>query len=505
MAPRSRMMSDQQRLSEQLQLLSHFEYSDLHMSYPGVGMHSNKATRNPDTNNIIRILDTIAVALTTGAAGDVYAAAFDTRGGLTLVLAKNDVFTPEDDAAVLDLCRVITAPQTFDARDVFPFLFTRCGANIKKRIMKMDNSVGTLSNGIEEVLKVYKPALSVDEEFPLSADYRALRYGDKRDEVPAARMIRDLLEVIKDTVQHFNSLDQSASRNVVYRSFSAIVFAALVLQRSLLLRSLCESETLIYHGRTLEAERLKRHLAKVCQYSEGITELIEYAKRYLPDGIEHRWVNPIQGTVEAIVQLDGDYTMVIQKALGGVAPTEDTLTTLRSRFPDMRDKWSTSSSIKTRLHAEIRILLHLSVSFDENSDHSQQQPIGCSKRSCLCCTLWIWAYNDRYGTNWLTSGSHGKPYSAWALPGGSNAHAWTTDGRSAVDKVVMNGVQERLTRTIYRLFPKQRRYSAEHRSSASELGGSDSEGERMANKRNKNLANDANDVWNAIGRKWAFY
>ncbi|KAI6154786.1 hypothetical protein BKA82DRAFT_997657 [Pisolithus tinctorius] len=499
MAPRSKLMSAQERLSEQLQLLSQFKYSDLDMPYAGVGQHSNKATRSLDTKDIIRILDTIAVALTTGVAGDVYAAAFDTRGRLTLVLAKNERSTADDDRAVRHLCSLIISPQTSAARDVFPFLFARCRANIQKRIAKMEAVVKGFSVGIDEVLKDYKPK-SIDEELPLSTDYRALRYGDKRDEVSVPQMIRDLLEVIKVTVDLFNSLDQSTSQDDVHGTFSAIVFSALVLKRSRLLRSLCEFQGFIHRGRTLEAERLKRRLAKVCQYSEGIDDLIFYAKHYFPAGIPHCWVGPIEGTGETTVQLYGGYIGAMKRALNNVTPSQKTLHAPRGRFPEMGEEWNRSSSIKTRVHAEIRILLHLDTPFDENSGHSQQQPIGCSKRSCLCCTLWIWAYNKKHGTNWLTSGSHGKPDSAWALPG-PYAHAWMKDGQSEVDEAVIDGVQERLTQTIDLLFPMQRRLSDEHRSSGSELGGSDSDGEKVAKERNQNLASDANRVWANISGK----
>ncbi|KIM73016.1 hypothetical protein PILCRDRAFT_734683 [Piloderma croceum F 1598] len=69
-----------------------------------------------------------------------------------------------------------------------------------------------------------------------------------------------------------------------------------------------------------------------------------------------------------------------------------------------------------RIHAELRIILHFSPPLLSESLRqlplrgSAQLPIGCSKRSCLCCVLWIDAFNGRTGMSWMTSGSHGKPY-----------------------------------------------------------------------------------------------
>ncbi|KAI6146328.1 hypothetical protein BKA82DRAFT_994208 [Pisolithus tinctorius] len=445
------------------------------MRYQDAGHFRNKRRRNwHDTKSTIRILDTIAVALTTGRPGDVFAAAFDTRGGVTLVLAKNDSPTAEDDQAVRDLFRWITAPETTGAYDVLPFLFTRCGENIAKRMVKMDDAVRDFSHGLEEVLRHYTPVSSIDEEFPYSTTYRSLQYGDQQ--VPFVKMMRELLEVIRGRVQAFNLQNPSATPDV-YCRYAQLALVAFVLKRSRLLRSLCESTSPMDRNCKLQVERLKRRLAKVCQYYHGIEDLVDHTRRHFPQGIAHCWVDPIRDTGETTVNLEGDYFGAIEQALGGVSPSADTLTTLRGKFPNMGETWGAGRSITTQLHAEIHILLHLSKSFDI-LDRSQQQPIGCSKRSCLCCTLWIWAYNNKYRTKWLTSGSHGKPYSAWALPGYSYAHAWAANGRSDVDIAVMKGVEKRLIRTIAQLFPNQRRLSDEYRWSGSESGGSDSEEER---------------------------
>ncbi|KAI6152622.1 hypothetical protein BKA82DRAFT_4112897 [Pisolithus tinctorius] len=466
------LMSDQRRLSEQLQLLYHFGYSDIDMRYQDVDHLSDRHRQKwYGTKSTIRILDTIAVALTTGRPRDVFAAAFDTHGGVTLVLAKNDSPTAEDDRAVRDLFGWITAPETTGAYDVLPFLFTRCGANIAKRIAKMDDAVRGFSHGIEEVLRNYTPEPSVDKEFPLSTDYLDLQY--RGQQVPFEQIMRDLLGGIMDRVGDFTLQNISATPDL-YPRYITLVFVAFVLKRSRLLRSLRESTSPMDRNRKLQAERLKRRIAKVCQYYDGIAELVDLTRRHFPQGIAHRWVDPICDTGETAVDLEEDYLVAIERALGGVSPSTDTLTTLHGKFPNMGGTWGASRSITTRLHAEIHILLHLSKSFGI-LDRSQQQPIGCSKRSCLCCTLWIWAYNNKYRTKWLTSGSHGKPYSSWALPGCSYAHACVADGRSEVDIAVMRGVRERLIQTIFQLFPNQRRLSDEYWSSGSEPRQSDGE------------------------------
>ena len=84
------MGNNQNNLSEQLQLLHELNCSDLDVCPTKMlGLTVIKLSRNVDTNCDIRFLDAIAAALTTGNPGDVFAAAFDKRKRMELVLAKN--------------------------------------------------------------------------------------------------------------------------------------------------------------------------------------------------------------------------------------------------------------------------------------------------------------------------------------------------------------------------------------------------------------------------------
>ncbi|KAI6145052.1 hypothetical protein BKA82DRAFT_20132 [Pisolithus tinctorius] len=88
----------------------------------------------------------------------------------------------------------------------------------------------------------------------------------------------------------------------------------------------------------LEASgKTERRLTKACEYYHGINDLIRYAKRHFPDG----------------------------KESGANA---------RERLPGVGKRWSDNRSLKTRVHPEICILLHLSISFD-SSDILYRQAI----------------------------------------------------------------------------------------------------------------------------------
>jgi hypothetical protein len=71
----------------------------------------------------------------------------------------------------------------------------------------------------------------------------------------------------------------------------------------------------------------------------------------------------------------------------------------------------------------------------------------------------------------MTSGSHGKPYANWALPGAACSYAIGADGRSLVDEAVLEAVLTRLPDALDRLFPGQKRISDEHVSSGDESSG----------------------------------
>ncbi|THH11809.1 hypothetical protein EW146_g7915 [Bondarzewia mesenterica] len=95
-------------LSEQLQLLYELSYSDLNMPYRAAEVHSNRDIIDSDLSTDGRILDIIAISLTTGEPGDVVAATFDRHKHLGLVLAKNGRPTLEDENATACLIAAIT-------------------------------------------------------------------------------------------------------------------------------------------------------------------------------------------------------------------------------------------------------------------------------------------------------------------------------------------------------------------------------------------------------------
>ena len=127
----------------------------------------------------------------------------------------------------------------------------------------------------------------------------------------------------------------------------------------------------------------------------------------------------------------------------------DNVDTLHKKFPSMFTSWERRQTVHACIHAELRIILPLGLASALGCDH----PIGVRKRSCLCCALWIGSHNYKFGTQWSTSGSHGKPYANWALPGTACGYAVGEDGRSSTDIDVSRGVSIRLEDALCWLRP----------------------------------------------------
>ncbi|KAF5374108.1 hypothetical protein D9615_008811 [Tricholomella constricta] len=420
---------------------------------------SGSGFRHPldlDTNRDVRLLDTIAVALTTGNPGDVFAASFDKRQQVQLVLSKNGPPTPEDVSAANELISLIGSPSVADAIDLFPFLIRRCGVNIDKRIHNLHTSLqdGELLNDFMLALQAYTPEANIQAEFPAAGAH--MFFQKYRNAVPAfATVWRDVVEMLTDkTAQGLDAEDVASSA----KKYAKLFALANALRLSPFLKTLTDDRNLSNKDCKERAEKLKRRLGKVCQYVSGVSHLIQKAKRLFP--IPHRWVtDTFTGTGEGVFDLCDSAYDAVANGLKQSSLSPETLNKLDRHFPSILGNWGKNQTVHACIHAELRIILHFGLSSLHNLN---VHPIGVSKRSCFCCVLWMESHNRIFGTRWMTSGSHGKPYANWALPGAACSYAIGADGRSSVDDAVLELVSTRLTDALDWLFPGQKRISDEH-------------------------------------------
>lgn len=135
------------------------------------------------------------------------------------------------------------------------------------------------------------------------------------------------------------------------------------------------------------AERLKRRLAQVSQYLR-IKQLIKLVKRF-PD-IQFRWVTEKWiGTGEEAFATCADPMDVAEYAMGQ-EPSPQVSQAITNFFPKLMKNWERRRHVEPCIHAEICITMNLSRPLLSSTRTTELPlPIRCSKRSCLCCILWM--------------------------------------------------------------------------------------------------------------------
>jgi hypothetical protein len=323
----SEISVSQSQLSEELQLLAEFGYSDLDMPYQSVGVRSNKDIREPETHSDMRVLEVIATCLTTGKPGDVVAAAFDKRRNIKLVLAKNgDVGSTDYMATHTFISDLMIAS---DWIDLLPFLVNHSKTNIDKRISSLHRSITDVRSTLEKAATEYTFE-SMEKEFPRLDDYRDVTYVGEN--IPTvARVLSDLIQECINASDFAVNEDQQS-----FMKYVRLVNVAGILRDSRFLSHLISNPNRANWERIQDALKLKRRLGKVCQYTT-IRQLIEKVQR-LPN-IPFEWVEEsFTGTGEG----EFEFCMDPMEAVGRVLDrqlTSKEIYEVTERFPSLSNNW----------------------------------------------------------------------------------------------------------------------------------------------------------------------
>jgi hypothetical protein len=314
---------------------------------------------------------------------------------------------------------------------------------------------------------------SMEKEFPRSDDYRDIMYVG--EDIPmVAHMLSDLIQECINASDFAVDEDQQS-----FMKYVRLVNVAGILWDSHFLSQLISDPNRANWERIQDAVKLKQRLGKVCQYTR-IRQLIEKVQR-VPN-IPFEWVEEsFSGTGEGEFKFCVDPTEAVGHVLHRQLTSKE-IYEVAEHFPTLSSNWM-GRRFYPRIHAKLRIILDLSPSLLSESlgqlplQGSEQLPIGCSKHSCLCCVLWIDTFNGRTGMSWMTSGSHGKPYTNWALPGTVGEQIRTT--LCGVDGQVVKGINTRLKDMLAWLNVKggPKRISDERASSGSKSDTSEHAGE----------------------------
>ncbi|RDB16083.1 hypothetical protein Hypma_007331 [Hypsizygus marmoreus] len=427
----------QTRLSEELLLLQELGFSDIYVhDFPAVFRYRNSG--DSDTDSDLRLLEVITAYLTTGNPGDVVAAAFDKREQICLVLAKSLTIGSADYVATRAFLLALRNADTWI--DLYPFLATHCKRNVDKRVRKLNESITDLFDDLQLAATEYR-FYDIENQFPRSRGYRRIKYPD---EPPTPqRFLRDLMHICVAQSATFELQNNEASLIQYMELFGA----ADALRRCSFLRHLTyeshDGECSVLKGRV---ERLKRRLDKVCQYARTAA-LIRLVKR-LPS-VPFRWVeDTLVGTGEGSLEICRNPMEVVERVLDQHPLSAEQTEALLRHYPDLCKNWEQRSRfVNTHVHPELRIILDLCRPLLSGPHpppgHVAPLPIGCSKRSCLCCIVWIDLFNDTAGMKCVTGGTNGRPCDDWALPGAAGEMKQVSNWRY-FDKSVVNGIHRRL-------------------------------------------------------------
>jgi hypothetical protein len=221
-------------------------------------------------------------------------------------------------------------------------------------------------------------------------------------------------------------------------------------------------------------EKLQRHLNKICQYYHHIFVLIRYLRDANLGKIKAMWVDKFDKGPLTISLVPLPWQVI--EEIGHPVSTEQ----LNVAFPDLMKSWE-DRSYQARFHAELQIILCMEeyrmsvrisypIMWSKRPHTKQDMLIGVSKRSCLCCFLYINHYNREFNQTWKTSGCHGKAYENWALPCSACsacAVKWTPENQKQhekVDTAVIQDITDRLQFVLDKLMHDSQ-YSDDYASS----------------------------------------
>ncbi|KAG5640377.1 hypothetical protein DXG03_008880 [Asterophora parasitica] len=410
MPPRpTRKYPSQETLSRRLSILEFKDYFDP----AAVRSNISERTHEPDggSHRAVRALDVVALCLTSGEQGDVTAAAFypiDSKKQNTLIVCKNREATPQDRLRLIDFKKTLIASSAWT--DVFrDFILRHCAENITKRVKLFKESFSQIHKQLEDMANTYTPPQApLDQVFPRSDKLRETLYKGGEPADPRV-MLFDVLRKCRQAAGEF-AIDRPEERETAQQNLDkyldlwkladCIRVSAFM---ELLLLPLSTSDDIV--------AKFIRRLNKVCQYARIELLLKHYDWTTLPTC----WAT-LSSTV---MPQGGKFSRgTANSMLEPLMSKQKSNLAAINMMKNTSKVWNPRDILRPTIHAEIKmiIFIHTRTSPKAVSDSpSPQLPIGCSKRSCICCSIWIAAFNESSEMAWMTSGSHGKPYDQWAF------------------------------------------------------------------------------------------
>jgi len=410
-------MTDQNQLSEQLQLLELLRKRRANRSLEPPGDQSlgrlselgNRRGRLAIQDNETLMLQLVALSLVGQTRGDTFAVALDKRdaSNFTFVLATNRRQTPADEDRARRFFDVASSADSM--RALLLFAVGSSSRKVNARLAKLRRTIVQCLPAVRRLVQRYRwPQNDLRGRAQELLPVMRAKFGD----IPPPALYVKILQSLARAVSPNHSFHDSPSDDDYDRLVDILNMATFMLSTRFM-SWMAKSDR---HSEPMDV--LERRLYRVAQYMMGATSLLEMRRTLPRNGEDLPYVWAVVGgephTVEDIFLLRTPLEVARE------LDARWTESALRTKLSNL-DQWVPFAS--PRIHAELRLIASCNRGFlDPSFDtYDPRKPaavrIASSHDVCTLCALWVTVYNRNFGTRFKVSpmGGSGKMDRNWAF------------------------------------------------------------------------------------------
>jgi hypothetical protein len=410
-------MTDQNQLSEQLQLLELLRKRRANRSLEPPGDRSlgrlselgSRRGRLAIQDNEMLMLQLVALSLVGQTRGDTFAVALDKRDAFnfTFVLATNRRQTPADEDRARRFFDVASSADS--VRALLLFAVGCSSRKLNARLAKLRRTIVQCLPAVRRLVQRYRwPQNDLRSRAQELLPVMRAKFGD----IPLPALYVKILQTLARAVSPNHPFHDSPSDEEYDRLVDILNMATFMLSTRFV-SWMAKSDRHAEHMDVLE-----RRLYRVAQYMMGATSLLEMRTTLPRNGgaLPYAWavVGGEPHTVEDIFLLRTPLEVARE------LDARWTESTLRTKLSNL-DQWVPFAS--PRIHAELRLIASCNRAFlDPSFDtYDPRKPaavrIASSHDVCALCALWVTVYNRNFGTRFkvFPMGGSGKMDRNWAF------------------------------------------------------------------------------------------
>jgi hypothetical protein len=415
----SRQFTDQNQLSEQLQLLELLRKrrGNRSQALPGdrsldlLAEYGGHRGRLGVQDSETLMLQLVALSLVGQTRGDTVAVALNKRdpSNFTFVLATNGRHTPTDEDRARRFFDV--AASTDSERALLLFAVTSSTRKVNRRLAKLKKTIVQCLPAVRRLIQRYRwPQNDLHRRARELLPVMYAKFG----EIPPPALYIKIFQALARAVSPNHPFLGSSSDDDYDRLLDVLNMATFMLSTRLvswMARNDRYSESMAI---------LERRLCRVAQYLMGASSLLEMRSTFPRKG-GTRTLSYVWAAVGREPRIVEDiFLLRTPLEVAREVDARRTESALRARLTNL-EKWVPFSS--PRIHAELRLIAScnsasLNPSFDA---YDPRKPaaihIGSSHDICTLCALWVTVYNRHFGTRFkvFPAGGSGKIDRNWAV------------------------------------------------------------------------------------------